>query len=525
MKKILLAVVAVAILFGCKKDKKVVTTNNSGGVTAFTIPADSIYLNPTGNAPLSAVVKFKSSSSGYTEIVVKGKHGDTSDLVQRFTDNGFYHSIPVLGLYPGYTNTVEVYVIDSKNDSLKATIHITTGTLPANIPNYIHVDVADRAHMEPGYNLVSSFSGYPTPPNVPYMVDSYGDIRWCLDFSQNAQLKNLFYDCGINRLHNGNFRFVDQYTEKIYEVDVLGRIINTWPMGGFVFNHDLFEMPNGNFLVTCSDPNGTHPDGSPTIEDNVIEISRASGSIINRWDLKQSLNEFRQTLSGDPVDWIHENGLIFDPSDSTIILSGRVQGVVKLTFDNKVKWILGPHKGWGKNRRGEDLNQFLLTPLDAGGNAITDTTVLNGSKNAPDFEWNWYQHCPQLMPNGDLTLFDNGQTRNYNPGQPNYSRAVEFKIDGKNMTVQQIWEYGKERGADTFSQIISSVYHLPNTNHILFSPGFSVPNASGQGGKIVEIDYASKAVIFQLSISSANGWGFHRVQRMTLYPNGNPYIY
>jgi hypothetical protein len=39
----------------------------------------------------------------------------------------------------------------------------------------------------------------------------------------------------------------------------------------------------------------------------------------------------------------------------------------------------------------------------------------------------------------------------------------------------------------------------------------------------VEVDYATQQVVFQMSISSANGWGFHRVFRMPLYPNGNPY--
>jgi arylsulfate sulfotransferase len=525
-KKYPVALLALLALFavGCKKENKakVVSSNNSNGT--FNIPTDSVRLNPTGNAPLSALVHFKTQNAGHTQIRVKGMHGAASDVVQEFTDAGTDHIIPIVGLYGGYTNTVTVNVIDSKNDTLSATLKITTAAFSSpNLPNYIHTDVADLANMENGFNLVSSFSGYPSPPQIPYMVDSFGDIRWYLDFTNNPTLKNLFYDCGINRLQDGNYRFVDQSTETIYEVDIMGKIVNTWSMSGYIFHHDLYEMPNGNFLVTCTDPNSTHTNGSQTIEDNIIEIDRKSGNILNHWDLKESLNEYRQTLSTDPVDWIHENGLVYDASDNTIIVSGRVQGVFKLTFDNHVKWILGPHKDWGKNRRGEDLNQFLLTPLDANGNAITDPNVLDGSANAADFEWNFYQHSPQLLPNGDLTLFDNGQTRNYNDNQQHYSRAVEFKIDATNMTVQQIWEYGKERGSETFSPIVSSVNYLPTKKHILFSPGYSVPNATGNGGKIVEVDYATKQVVFQMSISSANSWGFHRVQRMTIYPNGNPY--
>jgi len=520
MKRTLFGLLAVLLFFGCKKDKKPATGINS----TFTIPADSIKLNPTGNAPLSALVHFNTTIAGHTKITVVGKNGAASDIVQTFIDSGKYHSIPILGLYAAYVNTIKIDVIDSKNDTAKSTISISTGPLTSsNLPNYIHTDVVDITNMESGLNLVSSFSGYPNPPNLPYMVDSYGDIRWCLDFSNNSQLSHLFYDCGINRLQDGNFRFVDQYTETIYEVDVLGKIVNTWSMGGYVFNHDLYEKPNGNFLVNCSKPGSTHTNGTATVEDYIIEIDRKSGNIITTWDLKQSLNEYRQTLNNDPADWLHENGLLYDASDNTIILSGRVQGVFKLTYDYHVKWVLSNHRGWGKNRWGEDLNQYLLTPLDSVGNKITDTTVLNGWVNGAGFEWNWYQHSPQIIPNGDLMIFDNGQTRNFNNNTTHYSRAVEYKINETNMTVQQVWAYGKARGGDTYSQIISSVKYLPIKNHVLFSPGYNVPNAQGAGGKIVEVDYATQKVVFQMSISSANGWGFHRVQRMELYPNGNPY--
>lgn len=523
MKKYFTAVILIAFLFACHKDKNPGNNNTNTG-NDFTIPADSVQLNPYGNAPLSALLKFTTSIAGHTKIVVKGKNGAASDISQEFTDNGKSHAIPVLGLYPNYKNMVQVYVIGSNNDTIKSTVNISTGPLPASTPNLIHTDVMDLANMVSGVNLVSSFSGYPdTPPLIPYIVDSYGDIRWYLNYTNHPALGGLFYDCGISRLQNGNYYFSDQPSGHIYEVDVLGRIINTWALGGYTFHHNVTEEPNGNFLITATKPGSTHTDGSPTIEDYVLEINRTTGNIMNTWDLKESLDEYRTTLNADPQDWIHTNAVIYDASDNTIIISGRVQGVFKLTYDNHIKWILGPHTGWGKNRRGEDLNQFLLTPLDASGNAITDANVISGNANTTDFEWNWYQHSPIIIPNGDLMMFDNGSIRNFNTSLPTYSRAVEYKIDPVKMTVQQVWEYGKERGQETFSTIVSSVKYLADKNHVLFSPGYQVPNSTGNGGKIVEVDYATKKVVFQMSVSSANGWGWHRVQRLDLYPNGNPY--
>ena len=169
-----------------------------------------------------------------------------------------------------------------------------------------------------------------------------------------------------------------------------------------------------------------------------------------------------------------------------------------------------------------------MTPLDASGNVITDTTVTYGSTIRPDFEWNCYQHSPIQLPNGDLMLFDNGTNRTLDPidgnavlnGAPGkYSRAVEYKIDMKNMTVQQIWQYGKERDVECYSSIVSSVQFLPEKNHILFGPGYNVANDGGKGGKIVEVDYNTKQVVAEKSINAANSFAFHRAKKINPYPD------
>ncbi|VFS46077.1 Arylsulfotransferase (ASST) [Budvicia aquatica] len=44
-----------------------------------------------------------------------------------------------------------------------------------------------------------------------------------------------------------------------------------------------------------------------------------------------------------------------------------------------------------------------------------------------------------------------------------YSRGVEYTVDEKNMTVQQNWEYGKERGFEWYSPITSVTQFRPET--------------------------------------------------------------
>jgi arylsulfate sulfotransferase len=116
-------------------------------------------------------------------------------------------------------------------------------------------------------------------------------------------------------------------------------------------------------------------------------------------------------------------------------------------------------------------------------------------------------------------LFDNGDNRNY-AGQPLYSRAVAYRIDPVAMTVRQVWQYGKERGAETFSRIVSDVDYHAAAGTVMFMPG-AVGFDGREYGKAVEVDHATRAVVFEATITpptAAFGITFHRVERLPLYP-------
>ena len=458
--------------------------------------------------------------AGKTFIRVWGKHGKLTTIEHTFNDNGTRHSIPVIGLYANYSNTVDIRLIGTTGDTLaKSTLTIQTGDLPPNLFTSITVKPFDEAKLAPGLVLVSSLS---SSPSAPYFMDAYGDVRWVLDYRSNQELQSLNYDDGIARLRNGNFFFGYQNPTVValYEVNLFGQVVNKWTMPGYLFHHNVTEKPDGNFLLTATKSGSTNVNGVATVEDYILEIDRQTGKVLTEWDLKQSLDEQRaaQTRAVTASDWFHANSVVYDSTDNTIVVSGRHQGVVKLDYQNKVKWILAAHRGWGTNRRGENLNQFLLNPVDASGQLITDADVIDGSKITSDFEWNWYQHSNIFLPNGDLMVFDNGDIREYEAEADRYSRAVSFRIDPAKMTVQQTWAYGKERGTETYSQIISSVQFLTPANHVLFAPGYQVPNETGLGGKVVEIDEATKEVVSEISISTASGTAFHRAKKMNAYP-------
>lgn len=481
---------------------------------------EEMTVNPSGIAPLTALLDLELDMPVKVDLYMEGKNGLASDVSHSFEETGMNVSLPILGLYPDNSNQVELTFYTLENQVIGSKVYeIQTDPLNDDLP-FITINEINLSQLDDKWTFVSYYGNSgELLPNHPFIFDAFNDIRWFLDFRNHPQLSQLFYGDGMERLENGNFYFgfwefgdvESDHANKIYEMNMFGEILNTWDMPGYKFHHEVVEKPNGNFLVTVD------KEGEPTVEDYIIEIDRNSGDIINEWDLNQSLDNTRDAMTDDEEDWFHANAVVYDESDNTILVSGRTQGLIKLTENNEVVWIMGPHRGWGTNANGTDLTQFLLQPLDAGGDPIEDPDVLDGAENHLDFEWNWYQHAPLIMPNENIMLFDNGDNRNFT-GKGPYSRAVEFKIDEMNMTIQQIWAYGKSRGTETYARVVSDVDYLEEQNQVVFSPG-SINNGVPLGKSIV-IDYDSKNVVFEATIESPAPIfaALHRTERLSLYP-------
>jgi hypothetical protein len=138
--------------------------------------------------------------------------------------------------------------------------------------------------------------------------------------------------------------------------------------------------------------------------------------------------------------------------------------VISIDADTSaINWILGPHEGYEETSA--YLADYLLTPV------------------GEEFEWQWCQHAPMILPDFDknpetmdILLLDNGQSKSFDaagatPAEENYSRGVQFRIDTKAKTVQQIWEYGKERGSDCYATFLGDADYLYETGNRLLCFG------------------------------------------------------
>ena len=339
------------------------------------------------------------------------------------------------------------------------------------------------------------------PQNAIY--DTKGEIRWYMEPSKIYDPNNI-YMAGIMMgfRQNNDGAFTWGYGQRYVKYDLMGREIfnRQLPDGYADFSHAMDPMQNGNYLVRVASADHARPDGKHvrTVRDVIIEVDQ-NGTVVDEWALWDILDPYRnnvlkaldqgavclnidatkagQTITaeqlaeldktdnfGDIVgagagrNWAHVNSVDYDPTDDSIIISSRHQSaLIKIGRDKQVKWIMGSPEGWGPK-----FADKVLKPVDKDGKPIK----CEGSKCEGDFDWTWTQHTGWRVDSKSdkdvfyLSVFDNGDARGMEqPALPEmkYSRAVVYKIDQKKMTVEQIWEYGKERGHAWYSPVTSIV--------------------------------------------------------------------
>lgn len=450
----------------------------------------SVTLNPHGIAPLTASIQFTTKIPCRVEVDVTG----TQPLSKSYDSLLLVHEVPVIGLYPASNNNVIIRIIDEKSNYYQTSLSITTGEIPDYLPT-IDVKVSNAGEAEPGWTL--SEIGIGTGSDfraIPIMYDQNGVIRWYMDLES---LGGLVFP--VKRLNNGNL--IIPRGSFLYEYTWNGKRVNSWNMPGNIQHHEVLEKPNGNFIVAVD------REMLATVEDHIVEVDRESGNIVNQWDMRQVLDIDRFDLVNDPVDWFHMNAIYYDERDESLIVSGRNQGIIKVSKNNLLVWILAPHKGWGRaglDGLGHETSDFLLTAIDENGNPFDDSIQL-GLEKAEEFDWSWGQHTPMILPDGHIFVFDNGFSRLFSTDtdQP-YSRGVEYAIDEENNTIRQVNQYGRERGLEMFSPIISDVDYLPVTTNRLIAAGICESDPGPGYARVVEVKWPEMEVVFEATLQFKN---------------------
>lgn len=389
-------------------------------------------------SPLSAVVAFKTEEEVAVTVRVLGKSKD-GNITHTFP-KAKEHILPILGLYENYLNTVEIELYRGQKTTVQIqTIDISKG----NSPVYSMDTTSD--YLQDQMIFLS-----PASSELASAYDYKGDMRW------NLSIKCVF---DLKRLKNGHIligtdRLIQMpyYMSGLYEIDLCGKVYCEYRIPGGS-HHDAIEMDDGNILCLTEEP------GADTVEDQCVLIDRQTGEILKKWDYKDFLVPgMGKSGSWSEKDWFHNNALWYDKNTNSLTFSGRhMDAMVNVDFDSgKLNWIIGDPEGWDQ----EWVDKYFFTPV---GN---------------NFGWQYEQHACLITPDGDVMCFDNHHwgsknKDNYLSAKNNYSRGVRYHIDTKKRTIEQVWEYGKDRGAEFFSPYICNVEYYGEDHYMVHSGGIA----------------------------------------------------
>lgn len=476
-----------------KAEKEMLAELESGN---YTIEEPLIKYNAYLINPLSAVILFKTVREIPVTVTVLGKTKE-ADISHTFPKSKT-HILPVLGLYSDYENRVEITPYQGTTVTISIpTPDVFEGRKP------VHTMKTTPEYLQDDMIFVSTAADDPA-----MAVDHNGDVRWTLNIPTVFDLK---------RLRNGNLltgtdRLIKlpYYMSGLYEFSAVGKIYKEYRLPG-AYHHDQIEMPDGNLVVLTQDLR------SETVEDMCVLLDRETGEILRTWDYKNFLQSgIGKSGSWSAEDWFHNNAVWYDENTNSLTFSGRhMDTIANIDYESgELNWIIGDPEGWPK----EWVDKYFFKPVGNG-----------------DFDWQYEQHACVITPNGDIMCFDNGHWRSkikekYLSSKDNFSRGVRYKINREDMTIEQVWQYGKERGFEFYSPYICNVEYYNDGHYMVHSGGIAYMNGEPSeqiGGLLSEkdegvelrsitVEVYQDQVMLELQVPG----NFYRGEKMKLYSDG-----
>ena len=286
-----------------------------------------------------------------------------------------------------------------------------------------------------------------------------------------------------------------------------------WQEPGTNFiHHDIFQLPNGNYIgLGTSNNQGVIPFGpwtplfqalgynadGQTVEfnwmgDKIIEWNADTKEEVWTWDTFDHFNmEDYDSLGGiwfeayntGRFDWTHANAIWFDEDDSAIYLSSRhLNRITKIAYPSgEIIWNLGHELGSGDIDCGQDIGFS-------------------------------FQHSLQKLNNGNILTFDNGNlSREFLNQDTKTSRSIEIQINENDNGCEANldWEYVLPE--ELYGYLSGNTQKLDNENYL--------STTIGGGGTSLEVDQDGNAIWeANYNLSLPNGLVYRAMKIPSLFP-------
>lgn len=276
-------------------------------------------------------------------------------------------------------------------------------------------------------------------------------------------------------------------------------------------HHDIIRLPNGNYLglietsslgpipigewSTLFQNLGFQADGIvpeiPWVGDKIVEWDKNSKEVVWSWntfdhfdmsDYDEVGGTWNEAYFNLHYDWTHANAIIFDEHENVIYLSSRhLSRITKIDYSTgNIIWNLGHQMNSGDVTLGNDIGFS-------------------------------FQHSLQLLENGNLLTFDNGNlSQQFRGTDVPISRAIEIAISNESASVE--WSY--DLPEDLFGFASGNAQKLDNGNVLI--------TTVGGGGRSLEVNNDREIVwegLYNLSLPDGAVYRGHRI------PGIHPYAF
>jgi len=440
-------IVAVLIIFthlaGASEadDTTITITGDTAGVTPF---ISNLTLEVSNTTVLKSIQFAIGPKPGSVTRPLSGTYGNDYLLSRGFEQPppATTVTLPVYGLYAGYTNTVTLTYAFLDGSSKQAVTSITTASFDDQGCGYNSPTELQPRTSSTSLSYDYIFDRSACGDYSPIILDSDGALRWVSPLATESALfaSSTFYNNAV---------YLTQ-TSQLFRVELDGAfdLLADYSNIGVVNLHHNIDVGKTGLLID--------PDTTSYFESEVLEINSSDGAVLKTFNMADIISaamiaggdDPRQFVYPTPTDWFHLNGAAYNRADDSLVVSSRENFVICLDYETSaIKWILGDTtKKWYQF---SSLRKFAMT-------------VAPGS--LPPIG----EHAPSITFDQGLMVFDNGQASLFQvpPGEERtYASPRKYTIDLTANVATEVWNYPQNE--TILSPFCGSIYEDAPFNYLV----------------------------------------------------------